>query len=188
MSTLNANTNVSTNVVTEKKEVIKPTFKKVTSEKDLKAKKDLAIQRSKESIKNPTSKKVLSSEQILNLDFENLDLKNLQSLIKDNIKTKSISTKEKMYKFERESLTKEQIKKERSRIRKERTKFCSNILDYFKNNLNDKLKVEIKKFNDFYKKTYLLNDLSIGSIAQSNSDKETLVNLNLMLQIVKKFK
>ena len=165
----------------------KESTKKETSEKDLKAKKDLAIERSKDKIKNPTSK-VMINEKILELDFENLDLNNLKSLIKTNVRTKSISTKEKMYKFERNDLTKEQIKKERSKIRKQRTKFCSNILHFFSTDLKDNLKKEVVLFNKFYKETYLLNDYSISSLAQSNSDKETLVQLNLMLQIVKKFK
>lgn len=183
MSKVNTKENVlNVNVSTDKKEVTK-----LTSEKDLKVKKDLAIQRSKEQIKNPTSNK-MTNEKILDLDFENLDLNNLKSLIKTNVKTKSISTKEKMYKFERETLTKEQIKKERSKIRKMRTKFASNILHFFSNDLKDNLKKEIVLFNKFYKETYLLNDLSIGSIAQNNSDKETLIQLNLMLQIIKKVK
>lgn len=186
MSTVNNIENVlNTNVSTDKKEV---TNKKVTSQKDLKAKKDLAIEKAKEKIKNPTSSKKMTDEQLLNLDFENLDLKNITSLIKSNVKTKEISTKDKMYKFERENLSKDEIQKKRSKIRKERTKFAENILNSFSNGLLEKCKIHIKGFNKFYKETYLLNDLSIGSIAQNNSDKDTLVKLNLMLQIIKKLK
>ena len=184
MSTINNNLEVvkNNNSNVETKEV-----KKVTSEKDLKVKKDLAIQRSKEQIKNPTSNK-LTNEKILDLDFENLDLNNIKSLIKSNVKTKEVTTNVAMYKFERLSLSTEQIKKERSRIRRERNKLSNNILKYFENDLKDNLKKEIVLFNKFYKETYLLNDYSINSIAKAHSDKDNLVKLNLMLQIIKKVK
>lgn len=49
----------------------------------------------------------------------------------------------------------------------------------------NELKNEINLFNEFYKETYLLNDYSLNSICQNNSDNETKIKTKLFLQIVK---
>lgn len=129
------------------------------------------------------SKNLLSDSQLLKSDFKDLDNINLDILSKElakNIKAKT-NNKEKIYKIKAD-------KKERQILRKKRNTFFDNIIFYFANKMQTELKKEIESFNKFYKETYLLNDYSVNSICQNNSDKETIIKAKTFLQIVLKNK
>lgn len=130
-----------------------------------------------------TSKNLINNENLLNLDLDNLDTENINLLVSElskNLKQKK-ETNDKMYKIEVD-------KKKRQFLRKQRNKFVDNVL-FFKSQKNEiELKKEIESFNKFYKETYLLNDYSLNSICQNNSDNETKIKVKLFLQIVKSFK
>ena len=131
-----------------------------------------------------TSKNLFNDENLLNLDLESLDTNNIDLLVNElskNLKQKKESNKDKMYKIEVD-------KKQRQILRKQRNKFVDNIL-FFKSQKNEiELKKEINLFNKFYKETYILNDYSLNSICQNNSDNETKIKVKVFLQIVKSFK
>jgi hypothetical protein len=131
-----------------------------------------------------TSKNLFNDENLLNLDLESLDSENIDLLVSElskNLKQKKESSKDKMYKIEVD-------KKKRQILRKQRNKFVDNIL-FFKSQKNEiELKKEIDLFNKFYKETYILNDYSLNSICQNNSDNETKIKVKMFLQIVKSFK
>lgn len=160
---------------------------KNTSEKEIAQNKVNAIEKSKEAIKNVSSKK-MSNKNLLEIDLETLDLNNLKGLIKDNVKTKNISERLQMYKFERTDLESKEVKKLRTKIRNQRNKICDNILHSFSTDNATELKKHITLFNSFYKETYLLNDFSLISICQSNADDDTKVKLSFMLKIIKETK
>ncbi len=128
------------------------------------------------------SKKLLSDTQIIELS-ENLDDLNFNELLKKasaNIKQTS-NTKDKMYKIEVD-------KKIRQTLRKKRNKFFDNIIFFASNDLKTELKKEIKSFDTFYKETYLLNDYSLNSICQNNSDDDTKLKCKLVIEIIKRNK
>ena len=79
-------------------------------------------------------------------------------------------------------------KKKRQILRKQRNKFVDNVLFFKSQKNNVELKKEIESFNKFYKETYILNDYSLNSICQNNSDNETKIKVKMFLQIVKSFK
>lgn len=138
----------------------------------------------KKEIKNviSESKKLLTDKQIIELS-ENLDENNFENLLNNlskNIK-QSKSSKDKMYKIDVD-------KKIRQKIRKDRNKFLDNIIFYQSQNLKDDLKKEINLFDKFYKQTYLLNDYSLNSICQNNSDDDTKLKCKLVLEIIKRNK
>lgn len=128
------------------------------------------------------SKKLLTDKQLLEFS-ENLDDVNFENLLKlksANLK-QTTSTKEKMYKIDVD-------KKIRMQIRKKRNKFFDNVIFFKANNLNTELKKEIESFNKFYKETYILNDYSLNSICQNNSDDDTKLKCKLFLEIIKRTK
>lgn len=142
----------------------------------------------KKEIKNvkeiiATSKNLMNDENLLNLDLENLDENNINLLVSElskNLKQKKESN-DKMYKIEVD-------KKKRQILRKQRNKFVDNVLFFKSQKNNVELKKEIESFNKFYKETYILNDYSLNSICQNNSDNETKIKVKMFLQIVKSFK
>lgn len=128
-----------------------------------------------------TSKNLMNDDNLLNLDLENLDNANLDLLVLElskNIKQKKETSKDRMYKNEVD-------KKQRQIIRKKRNKFVDNVLFFQSQKMNVELKNEINLFNDFYKEIYLLNDYSLNSICQNNSDNETKIKCKLFLQLIK---
>jgi hypothetical protein len=131
-----------------------------------------------------TSKNLFNDENLLNLDLESLDTNNIDLLVSElskNLKQKKESNKDKMYKIEVD-------KKKRQILRKQRNKFVDNVLFFHSQKNEIELKKEIDLFNTFYKETYLLNDYSLNSICQNNSDNETKIKTKVFLQIVKSFK
>lgn len=139
-----------------------------------------------QNVKNiiETSKNLLNDGNLLNLDLENLDNANFDLLVNElskNLKQKKETSKDKMYKIEVD-------KKQRQILRKKRNKFVDNVLFFQSQKMTNELKNEINLFNEFYKETYLLNDYSLNSICQNNSDNETKIKTKLFLQIVKKHK
>lgn len=128
------------------------------------------------------SKKLLTDKQIIELS-ENLDESNFNDLLNKlstNLK-QTKSTKDKMYKIEVD-------KKIRMKIRKERNKHFDNIIFFQSQNLINELKMSINLFDKFYKETYLLNDYSLNSICQNNSDDDTKLKCKLVLEIIKRLK
>ena len=69
--------------------------------------------------------------------------------------------------------------------RNKRDSFVIDICKQFKSSDTKELKKTIKSFLSFYKESYLLNDLSINSIARSSSEKDKLVMITIALQVVK---
>ncbi len=131
-----------------------------------------------------TSKNLFNDENLLNLDLDSLDTNNINLLVDElskGLKQKKESNKEKMYKIEVD-------KKQRQILRKQRNKFVDNVLLFHSQKNEIELKKEIDLFNKFYKETYILNDYSINSICQNNSDNETKIKVKVFLQIVKSFK
>ena len=144
------------------------------------------VQTKKVSVKEliNTTKNLMNDDNLLNLDLENLDNANFDLLINEvskNLKQKKETSKDKMYKIEVD-------KKQRQILRKKRNKFVDNVLFFQSQKMTNELKNEINLFNEFYKETYLLNDYSLNSICQNNSDNETKIKTKLFLQIVKKHK
>lgn len=138
----------------------------------------------KKEVKNVIneSKKLLNDSQLIEFS-ENLDDLNFENLLKKqsaNIK-QTTSNKEKIYKIEVD-------KKIRMKIRKERNKYFDNIIYFCSNELKTELKKEIENFNKFYKETYSLNDYSLNSICQNNSDEDTKLKCRLVLEIIKRNK
>ena len=79
-------------------------------------------------------------------------------------------------------------KKIRTKIRNKRNIYANNVIHYAKNKNLIELKNEIKNFNIFYKETYLLNDYSLKSISNTNSDDDTKKLLITFLEIIKNLK
>lgn len=142
------------------------------------------IKTDKKEIKNviSESKQLLSDKQIIELS-EDLDETNFDLLLNklgQNLKQTKTS-KDKMYKIEVD-------KKIRQKIRKDRNKFLDNIIFFATSDLKTELKKEINSFDKFYKETYLLNDYSLNSICQNNSDDDTKIKCKLVLEIIKRNK
>jgi len=78
-------------------------------------------------------------------------------------------------------------KKFRNSLRNLMHKHANNILIFAKSNQMEKLQEEIKKFDDFYKKNYRINDLSLKSIS-SSSDPLKERDFSLMIEIIKEVK
>jgi hypothetical protein len=76
----------------------------------------------------------------------------------------------------------------RTKLRHKRNSFANNIILYAQNKDLVNLQKEIKDFNSFYKETYVLNDYSLKSISDTNSDSDTKILLNMMLDIILKLK
>jgi hypothetical protein len=128
-----------------------------------------------------TSKNLMNDDNLLNLDLETIDDANLDLLVLElskNIKQKKETSKDRMYKNEVD-------KKQRQILRKKRNKFVDNVLFFHSQKMLVELKNEINLFNEFYKEVYLLNDYSLNSICQNNSDNETKIKSKLFLQIIK---
>lgn len=130
------------------------------------------------------SKNLMNDENLLNLDLENLDTNNFNLLVNQlskNIKQKKESSRDKLYKNEVD-------KKQRQILRKKRNNFIDNIILFHSLKNEVELKKEINLFDKFYKENYLLNDYSINSIMQNNSDNDTKIKVKIFLEIVKKNK
>jgi RNA processing factor Prp31 len=128
-----------------------------------------------------TSKNLMNDDNLLNLDLDSIDNANLDLLVNElakNIKQKKETSKDRMYKNEVD-------KKQRQILRKKRNKFVDNVLFFQSQKMLVELKNEINLFNEFYKEVYLLNDYSLNSICQNNSDNETKIKSKLFLQIIK---
>lgn len=129
------------------------------------------------------SKKELSDNELLELNLESLDSDNFDSLIssiKEKAKKEKLvkgeKGKSKMYKIEVDT-------KIRRKLRNQRNYLLMDII----NNANNPKK-EIETFEKFYKETYTLNDYSLNSIANENSDKNSLAFVKVGLEIIKRFK
>lgn len=130
----------------------------------------------------------LTNEQLLeiNLDEVNLyDLLEKNESLKKQIKKASKDRKDDLYKNVPKG---EAGKSQRSKLRRKRNLFISNVIEAFTKKDNATLKKEIEAFNKFYKENYLLNDYSFNSLSRTNADADTKVNINLFLQILKRNK
>ena len=130
------------------------------------------------------SKNLMNDENLLNLDLDNLDNNNFDLLVNQlskNIKQKKETSRDKLYKNDVD-------KKQRQILRKKRNNFIDNIILFHSLKNDVELKKEINLFDKFYKENYLLNDYSINSIMQNNSDNDTKIKVKIFLEIVKKNK
>jgi len=128
--------------------------------------------------------KILSDADLLKVDLNTLNLDKIRDIIKSNKKDATNVKNSKIVGLYRNK----ENQKSRTKIRKIRNRFISNILSYFSSQNEISLKSEIKSFLEFYKKTYSLNDLSLNSCADNNSDKDTLIKIKLAFEIIKKKK
>lgn len=135
-------------------------------------------EKKKSNLKKKIDVSTMTDEQILNLNLDDLNLTDFNKLVQSKKETLKTSNRINMYKIEVD-------KKLRKKLRNQRDKFKSNIIYYFNNKNKKDLKEEIKSFNKFYKETYSLNDYSLLSVASNNSDKQTKVELLIMLKIIK---
>lgn len=148
---------------------------KVISEKVIAQNKKEAINKSIEKVKN--------SENSI---FANTDFLNLENKIsKLKVKEKISIDRQKMYKFESTIKDLKELKKQRSKMRNIRNRYANNIILQFQKKNEIELKKEVKEFEEFYLKNYVLNDYSLLSISSNNRDKETELLLNSMLEIIK---
>jgi hypothetical protein len=156
---------------------------------DAKTKKALAIEKAKQE------KEAINNSKVSNILDADLDNKSLMTeLAKLTIPEKRININQGMFRFDSlivsyNSLSKDEQKKKSKQIRKKarnkRNFLLTSICKDFKEGRTKELKQTIKDFNSFYKEYYLLNDLSLNSIARSSSDKDKLILFALALQIVK---
>lgn len=143
---------------------------------------------------NPTSaKKVSETKKVSEIKKTNLENLNLDSInfdkieknikVSDNVKEKSKSAKKEIYK--NKPSDKNKHKSFRQQMRTKRMKFENNIQLYYKENQNENLKKELKNFLEFYKSEYVLNDFSVYSLVDSNTDTDKLKDTETFLKIVK---
>jgi len=156
---------------------------------DDKTKKALAIEKAKQD------KVIKASATVDNLTNADLDNKQLmKELNKITLPSKAINSNIGMFRYSTlidkyDSMSKEQQRKItkplRRKIRNKRNSFFVDIVTAFKNNNQKELKKQINLFMKFYKESYLLNDLSINSIARSSSDKANIVFITASMQVIK---
>ena len=85
-------------------------------------------------------------------------------------------------------LNKKEKKAFRMKIRRKRNNILKDIISFHKAK-DAKAKAEaLKTFNSFYKTFYKLNDLSLNSLCNTNSDDDTKALINEALLIIKKAK
>lgn len=127
-------------------------------------------------------KKVVSKPSIINLNLSKYADK-LKS-----IEVKEKKSKDSFYKYP-ESFTQLDInslkgKQFRNKMRNKINSFENNIFVFAKTKQIEKLKNEVRLFNDFYKEHYQINDYSLKSITQAHSELKT-DSLQMMLNIIK---
>jgi len=153
----------------------------------------------KGSLKSNSKKGSLNVNQLLKMTNEqlaeaNLDNLNLDSLIKNRLdsRKKSETSKIDLYKGLKNKLYNDMNKKEKNSFRKNTRKMRNAFLDKFLRlkdaNNNVGIKKEFKAFKTFYIERYYLNDYSINSICRANSDKETIIDINIVFSIFKSLK
>lgn len=89
--------------------------------------------------------------------------------------------------FSKSDIGSEKGKKYRNSLRNQIKRFSNNILIFAKIKDEEKLKIEIAKFDEFYQKNYRNCDYSLGSISQSK-DASKEKDFDLFLQIIKSCK
>ena len=137
------------------------------------------------------NKNVIETKQSVNAEENRLIEINLSKFADKlaNVDLKQKREKEHLYLYP-ESFTKEIIngeegRKYRNRLRSRLKSFANNIFFYAKGENIEALKVEIDKFDSFYKENYRINDYSINSITNS---KEKEKDISFMLEIIKEVK
>lgn len=141
----------------------------------------------KNAIVNPKAKNAKKDES---KEINKINLSKFVSQL-STIELKEKKDKETIYIYP-EGSSKEWIgsdkgKKFRNSLRNAMKKFANNILIFAKINDLEKLQGEIKKFDEFYKKNYRINDLSLKSIS-SSSDPLKERDYSLMIEIIKEVK
>mgnify|MGYP003675975416 CR=1 FL=1 len=142
---------------------------------------DLSNVKTSEDLLQLVDGKELTNDQIFALLEDKVKVK-----VKNSVKGKresiyNLEAFNKFFKLERTKID----SSERELIRKKRNFFVNSLLlaVQTKNEVNKK--VIIKEFNIFYKDIYLNNDYTVNSLAKKNSDSETLIKVQLFLQIIK---
>lgn len=137
------------------------------------------------------NKNVIESKESVNVEQNRLIEINLSKFADKlaNVDLKQKREKEHLYLYP-ESFTKEIIngeegRKYRNRLRSRLKSFSNNIFFYAKGNNIEALKLEIQKFDEFYKTNYRINDYSINSITHSKEKEKDIV---FMLEIIKEVK
>lgn len=160
--------------------------------------------------KKVTQAKVLTDDQLLEMDLDNLNIDEVLAKRPKatNNKGKEIKGKkerdpmfiipgdlytalEKDKTLDSQTLTakkKAKLKRFRSKVRKQRNRLIGQIINLKKDNNKAELKDTITAFKSFYTTHYINQDYSINSLAKANSDKDTLANIKLALAIIKRVK
>ena len=99
-------------------------------------------------------------------------------------KAKNVNEKHFIYKFERENLSSQKAQSKRTKIRKQISDKIDNVIFYFNEKNEEKLKESIKDFKDFYLETYILNDYSINSIYANHVEQIKKDKLKITLDII----
>lgn len=146
----------------------------------------------KETVKNVITEEQLlkmSNEDLVNVDLDNL---NLNSIIAKRVtaRKKTETSKIDLYKGLNNLSYNDMDKKQKSSFRKQtrnkRNAFINSFLSLQNANNTKDIKVLFKDFKTFYIERYTLNDFSLTSLSRQNADKDTILDINIMLAIFKK--
>ena len=145
----------------------------------------------KNSNVSTTDKKVITNEviktnekNIFDIDKINFDKLEKKIEVKSKIESKISNSKKSIYKgFD--LLTDKEKKSKRNKLRNIRQKYENDILKFYTENLNKELKESIKSFLTFYKDTYQLNDFSLYSLIDNNTDTEKMKKTDEFLKVIK---
>lgn len=136
-------------------------------------------------------KTTIESKESVNLENNRLTSINLSQFADKlaNVELKVKKEKETLYTYP-EGWTKEKINSEegkhfRNKLRNKLKSLCNNIFYYAKTENIELIKIEIEKFDTFYKANYRINDYSVNSLTNS---KEQEKHVALTLEIIKSVK
>lgn len=127
-------------------------------------------------------------ETTKNANLKNeISLNNLKEAFKDiAMPTQSSSNGEKLiYKFDRQNLTKKETKKLRVKARLALEKIASDFLIAAKKENVENCKTIAKNFNEVYKRDYIVNDYTIGSVRARIANDADAKQIVLLLQFCK---
>lgn len=170
---------------------MKTSAKNTQPQLDEKTLKALAKEKAKQEKEVIANSKV---KGILNADLDNKNLMDELAKITITDPNSLSGNRVRMYRFntliegyddmeEKERKVKEKLM--RKKIRKTRNNFFNQVLFLFKSENQKELKGAIKSFMEFYKETYLVNDLTLSSIVDSRTDKDMVIKATLFLQVIK---
>jgi len=106
---------------------------------------------------------------------------------------KSKTDRNTLYNYENNDIKKEEInlpkgKSFRRKMRADLEKFANNIGFAYQREETENLLEEIKSFDNWYKKNFLLNNYKIDSLSNANEEKSKFKDILFMLQVINDIK